>query len=524
MSDNIVKHGQLQEVTVDLWKKAKKRDITALTYEANTKTIKGTNDSDQNFSVSAVLSNLASVDERTKFKKDVSVDDAGAATNINIGTVDNNQSKDRIVGYRGLTSKKFVDNYVEKLVVHTKSDLDDGINTTWKVWAVKKGTNRDGDRILKAYHNNGTISAQSKTLSVNGVPRKCIEIPIRQEFDSETYFLVKCTSHLMQVLVDIKQDFRADVINMSVEPSGRLDSIIDWSTNEPNNTAIIHLVGRESISSLAEKIRNTQADSSKYVLQTETTTVGGNAGANKVARLDDNGKLHTDMMPSIAINEYIEVSAFNHTILQGTRYENGDVIVVTSNGRVTKRYLCIKKNNNPADLTEDFVELNSKDGIITSVNTQRPGADGNVTINAEHIKYINGQTTTVKEELDKKISNIALHNTNKKKLNITKANGTTTELDLTDAFKSENISYSGTIGGATKSDVKAAIDALNEEAKKGVKKINNGTPDDQGNIAVAVSQTGDAITMTFGAAGGTPVTVATYMTNREVEDIKALFT
>lgn len=421
MSNNIVKHDQLSEIASELWTKAKKRDIEALAYDPNTKTLKGTNSSNADLSVSTTLTDLVSINDRAKFTKDVSVNDAGAATNINIGTVDNNQSKDRIVGYRGLTSKKFVDNYIEKLVVHTKSDLDDDTNTTWKVWSVKKGTNRDEDRIVKAYHNNGTISALSKTLSVNGVSRKCIEIPIREEFDSETYFLVKCTSHPMQVVVDIKQDFRADVINISEEPSSTPGSTIRFNTNSDNNTAIIHLVGRESITSLAEKLRKTQAD-----------------------------------------------------------------------------------------------------GIVAKVNNIAPGADGNVTVTAENIDISPTNTTKVKAELDKKISNIALKTGDNKQLTITKADNTTSDVNLTEAFKADNISYSGQIGGAAKNNVKEAIDALKDEANKGIKSIKGGRPNTNGELDVTVNTAGNGIAMTFGNSN-TPVTITTYMTDAEVNEIKALF-
>ena len=422
MSNNIVKHGQLEDIARDLWTKAKARDIESLTYDPTTKTITGTNADNNALSIPVKLTNLVAIDERAKFTKDVSVNDAGAASNINIGTVDSDQSQDRIVGYRGLTSKKFVDGYVEKLVVHTKTDLPDNTDTTWKVWAVKKGADQSGDRILKAYHSTGTITAQSKTLSVNGVDRKCVEMQIGEEFEEEVYFLVKCTSHKMQVVINIKSEFTQDVVNISEEPNTAPNSTIRFDTNSTNNTAIIHLVGRESITSLAEKLRKTQAD-----------------------------------------------------------------------------------------------------GIVAKVNNIAPGADGNVTVTAENIDISPTNTTTVKAELDKKISNITLHN-DKKHLTITKATGATPEqLDLTNAFAADNISYSGTIGGATKSNVQEAIAALDAGVNNRVKTIKNGRADSNGNIDVTVASTASGITMTFGV-DGTAVNVANYMTTEEVNQIKGLFT
>lgn len=45
-----------------------------------------------------------------------------------------------------------------------------------------------------------------------------------------------------------------------------------------------------------------------------------------------------------------------------------------------------------------------QNGGVRTVNGQSPGANGNVTVLAEHIKYANGQNTTVKEAIDNKVN------------------------------------------------------------------------------------------------------------------------
>lgn len=419
MSNNIVKHSQLEDIASVLWDKAKKRDITALEYETETKTIKGKNNSDPNLSISAVLSNLASIDERTSFKKDVSVDTAGTTNNLHIGRIDGDQSKNRILGYRNLTSSSFVDGYVSELIVYAKSDLDVNTQTNWHVWAIKKAAVRDQDTVKATYHQNN-VAVES--IVINGNSEKCVRFTINQAFNEEVYFMARCTSH--QVKTCLPSDIhKPDVVNMSAPPGNTEGETFSWNTNEPNNTAIIHLVGRESITSLAEKLRKTQAD-----------------------------------------------------------------------------------------------------GIVAKVNNIAPGADGNVTITSENINMSSTNAATVKAELDKKISNIVLNAGDKKKLTVTKADRTTSDVDLTEAFKSENISYTGIIDGTAKNNVKEAIDALNEEANKGIKTIKGGRPGTNGDMNVTVAESGaTGITMTFGATGGTPVQIATYMTTDEVEQIKALF-
>lgn len=418
MSNNIVKHDQLKDIARDLWTKAKKRDIERFEYDSGTKTLKGKNSTDATLSINVELTDLVSINDRAKFKKDVSVNDAGTANNLYIGTLDGDQSQNRILGYRGLTSASFVDNYVSELIVYAKSDLAENTQTNWNVWAIKKSDTKEQDTVKAIFHKN---NVQVKSITINGRAEKCVRFAIDREFDEEVYFMVRCVSHQVKTCLP-SNTHKPDVVNISEPPGDREGQTFSWTTNEPNNTAIMHLVGRESITSLAEKLRKTQAD-----------------------------------------------------------------------------------------------------GIVTKVNNIAPDADGNVTITAENVNMSSTDTTNVKVELDKKISNITLKN-DKKKLEITKATGTTSELDLTNAFVADNISYSGSIGGVEKSNVKEAINALNEEAKKGVKKINNGTPDDQGNIAVTVNQTGTTgITMTFGNSN-TPVTIATYMTDTEVNEIKRLFT
>ena len=95
-------------------------------------------------------------------------------------------------------------------------------------------------------------------------------------------------------------------------------------------------------------------------------------------KLDNNGKINSDLLPAVAINEFISVSGATWQESIITReYQNGDVIFHTD---TQKRYLCVDRTK-PFD-NGRFVELNSKDGIITSINGYRPGADGNIVVTA----------------------------------------------------------------------------------------------------------------------------------------------
>lgn len=425
MSNNIVKHDQLKDIAGDLWTKAKKRDIEAISYEASTKKIKATNSQTPALELEAELTNLVSIDERAKFKQDVSVDKAGSTNNLHIGTLNGAANLNRYSGCRGTTSKSFVDGYVSHLSVLVDTDLNVNEQTSWKVWAIKKGATKNDDVVLKAYHTSGDVQATVEECTMNNITAKCAKIIINEEFPDEVYFIVQCVGKKVRVITNIPDGHTDDVVNLSKAPPTIQNSPIEWNGyNAPDNMLALCLVGRESISSLAEKLRKTQAD-----------------------------------------------------------------------------------------------------GIVTKVNNIAPGADGNVVVNADNIKYnadINAKT--VKAVLDEKVSNIVLKANDKKKLQITKADGQNSDVDLTEAFKANNITYGKSIAGANKVTVEDAIDALVTENGKSVKTIKGGRPNDQGNIDVTVAQGGaTGITMTFGT-GGTPVEIATYMTEQEVNQIKALFT
>ena len=516
MSDNIVKHGQLKDIAQDLWNKAKARDIERISYDSSAKKIKATNSQTPALELEAELTNLVAIDERAKFQQDVSVDKAGSANNLHIGPLNSDSSHNRILGYRGLTSASFVDNYVSELIVCAKSNATDGDRTNWKVWAIKKGARQEEDTVFATYHKD---NVQVETIPLNGQSAKCVRFAIGREFNEEIYFMVQCTSGSIKVC-NPTSAYHSDVVNLSEPPSDAVGSTIRWTTNVQNsNTAIIQLIGRESISSLAEKIRNTQADSSKYVLQSETTNTGGEIQyAGKVVKLGTDGKINSNMIPEIAINRVLQATNKDnalHLIGEGKdRLQVGDVVVLQDTSKIYI-YKGRPDGETRNDFNRDFLEISMGNGTVKTVNSVAPDTHGNVSIDLANLP-------NVQAELNKKISEITLKS-DKKHLTITKATGATSELDLTSAFAAANISYSGQIGTTTKNNVQEAIDALNTEVNRGVKSIKSGTPGPNGDIDVTATQGGTGISMRFGT-NGTPVEIATYMTTEEVNQIKALFT
>lgn len=316
------------------------------------------------------LRDYARLTDKNDFKQDVSADNVAILSNSHIGTTTGFESRDRGLGFRQLTTSTFVDGYVDHIRVYLEDNVTG--NATFKVWAIKKGANRNDDRVGKVIHSAKSLEVNS--IGEGSTTKKFVIIPIEQAFADETYFIVKCSTHVVKVVDTIKPEYRDDVVNLNnVQPPDNPDSEINWDVNANGaNTAIMYLYGRESIGSLALKLNKVSPDSGLYVKHSETTDTGGaTEKAGMVVKLDNTGKLNKNMLPSIAINKYFEITEFTNPGLSGKVYENGDVAVVNNNNTNSnhgKKYLCINKVEGRENSTDDFIELNSKDGSVVSVN------------------------------------------------------------------------------------------------------------------------------------------------------------
>lgn len=393
----LINKTRLQKFATDLWAKIKDRyDGTfkdAAISESSSTDKKITFTKVNNTIKDVSLADYARLQDRNEFKKDVSVDDVSVIDTLKLGTSNGDVNQGRVSGHRNITTKSFVDGYVNHMLVYTASTLTVGTSTSWEIWAVKKGATKEADRVFKKY----TKTANVEEKDFNGTTEKYVKIEIGEKFANEVYFIVRCGDNRTIKVCNVNSENRGNVVNISSAPGGT-NSQIDWDTNADNNIAIMYLYGRESIGSLAEKLKQTQADGSNYVLKSETAAT---SAPNKVVRLDGEGKINSNMLPSIAINEYIEVATFDHTTLQGKRFENGDVVVVTNGGVVTKRYLCIDKEHNTDNLVNAFVELNSKDGVVQSVNGKVGAVELQLQATSDKVKLnITSAGSTATTEVD----------------------------------------------------------------------------------------------------------------------------
>ena len=381
----------------DLWAKIKRRyDVAFKNAEISASDgtdkkitftrISGTNPIDVS------LADYARLQDRNEFKKDVSVDDADFYNNSSLGNITGTvDPTNRTLGARNLTSKMFTDGFVSTLRIHLDSSHTEN-QMLVHLWEIKKGANKEADRTISKLKDG-----ESVTVTQVG-NEKYVDVLINKKYTDDTYFLFRSGNRaVVKAIRNIPGEKANDVMNLvdTTPPTGA-DQALDLRNQIQDTTAYVEIFGRIGIKDLNSKINQIQADGSLYVKQDEVSTT---SEANKVVRLDGQGKLNKDMLPSIAINEYFEIAAFNHATLQSQRYENGDVVVVNGTG---KRYLCINKDKNPNNLTEGFIELNDKDGVVTGVNDKT----GAVVLNLEatedslKLKIGNGSGTDVEKSVD----------------------------------------------------------------------------------------------------------------------------
>ena len=272
----LINQSRLQKFAEGFWDKVKRKYDNAFVgaeITASTETEKKIKFTKADNTIKNVeLTDYTRLQDRNKFKQDVSVDNVAIESNAYINNGLANNSSTRLLGYRGLTNKNFVDGHISTLRVLVDSELENNVATSWKLWAIKKdNTNRNGDTVKKAY---GALSTNVKTVTINGETHKAVDFEINEEFADEVYFIVKSTGSKFRITYP-NDPYKQDVVNMSAEPGGTEGDRVDWGTNaDGKNTAIMYLYGRESIKSLSEKLDKVNLNSKDGVVSSVNEKTG----------------------------------------------------------------------------------------------------------------------------------------------------------------------------------------------------------------------------------------------------------
>lgn len=344
------------------------------------------------------LEDYARLQDKNNFKQDVTVDNADYISTLTIGNENGPvAAANRTTGYRRLTNKSFTDGYISHLRVYVPPTTT-GQSTQAHAWIIKKGETKSADTLLKR------ISGQQVNIVTSG-SKKYFDISVNAAFEDEVFFVIRTDGQNIVGINNIQSSLIDDAININDSFNLNDDSIgstINWSNYAPTNDKIgyMELHGRTGIVDINKKLKEIEDASGTYVKHSECTDgTGAETKAGKVVKLGTDGKLHSSLMPKIAINEYYTVPTFNNAELAKITYENGDVVVVASGGIVSKRYLCIDKENNTRNPIDAFVELNSKDGVVTSVNALRGDINLDLIPEEARIKLdiVSGNQTVTKE-------------------------------------------------------------------------------------------------------------------------------
>lgn len=301
------------------------------------------------------LEDYVRIQDKNDFKQDVSSNVGMTDGTLKLGNIIGVENRGgRVSGYRSITSKQFVDNYVSYLSVLADDSLAAESSSSWTVWAVEKKLNRDEDRVFRQYNRR---SVTVKEITIDNNTYKYVDLKIEEKFEKEVYFIVGFDDDRNKGyrVINLKPEYQnTDAVNVSTRPTE--GGTISWEPEVKNNVAVMVIHGRESIGSLSEKINKLNSDSGLYVKQEETTNTGGTTDkANKVVRLDNNGKLNKNMLPSI------------DGIVKSVNGKIGEVNLELE-ATTDKLKLKIKSGSETTDIVETAVDIITDDEIDTIIN------------------------------------------------------------------------------------------------------------------------------------------------------------
>lgn len=294
---SIANFEQLQDITQDLWRKAKAK-IEAIA----------------NDYVSKTQENLV---EGKTILQDGYIDGVLYSVN-NPNATDDNYTRSNTV-YSGTSNRTIpAGQHVTTIVIGLRGSIDVGSTVTGiNVGVVRKSDNT----IIEYLHRNITsIALENKYTQINST--RIVNVNINKKWNEEIYFIVGANGMVWQ---EPHRDTGLTAVTGgdNLRPVG---SVI-------NNLNRTNYIGKIVVLGKAVKLEtlNNKVDLSDVA----------NA-ANKIPRIGNNGKLDPSILPA------------------------------------------------------------EQNGGVRTVNGQSPGSNGDVTVLADHIKYVNGQNTTVKGAIEER--------------------------------------------------------------------------------------------------------------------------
>lgn len=268
---NLINKTGLKKFADGFWTKIKGR------YDVAFKGVTLTDDKELKFTkivgtdtVDVSLEKYARLQDRNKFEKDVSVDDANFYNNASLGDITGTvNSAQRTLGARNLTSKMFTDGFVSTLRIHLDNSHT-GDSFSVHLWEIKKGADKGADRTISKLK-----SGESFTVTQVG-DKKYVDIAINKEYADDTYFLFRSgDTAAVKAIRNIPSNKANDVMNLvDTTPPSEADQALDLNNQIQTETAYVEIFGRIGIKDLNSKINQLQANSKDGVVSTVNDKTG----------------------------------------------------------------------------------------------------------------------------------------------------------------------------------------------------------------------------------------------------------
>lgn len=279
--------------------------------------------------------------------------------------------------------------FVDKIII----GLSDDIEVDTEVTGVNVGTVSTDNIVLEHLIKQGRARAIANTYSEISCS-KIISVPINRAFNQDVYFMIGAKGMVWN-------EARFAGVTAVGGENGMPNAGTRLSPNSTNYVGKTLMIGQ----GLSIKESFEQSISANNAIN-QATFVGGNDHVGKLVKLSNSGKLDESLIPAIALNEVIPATDKNNALSKiGTgvgQINRGDVVTLADGSiHIYKGRPAGQIDNN---FDRDFLSLSVGNGTVKKVNNITPGADGNVTVLAEHIKYHANTNTNIKQALDGKIN------------------------------------------------------------------------------------------------------------------------
>ena len=302
---------QIKSILLDLWNKAKARDISSFLYSkdkaTNTKTLKAKRVDGSLGDVDIDISDLASQTLNNTFDgenifKDIYIKDT-------VLTYVNNENATFFMGGENQYSavKELVisaNTYVSSIVIALKDDLAIGAEVT----GINIGTISTDNVVLEHLIVRGTGRVEENSYSVLS-SNKVVVVPINRSFSQDIYFMIGAKGMLWN-------EARYAGVTAAGGENGMPNVGTRLSPNSTNYVGRFLMIGQ----GLSIKESFEQSISANNAIN-QATTVGGNDNASKLVKLSSNGKLDPSMLPA-------EQNGGVRTVNYQSPNQNGNVTVL----------------------------------------------------------------------------------------------------------------------------------------------------------------------------------------------------